>query len=669
MKSHFKTGRLIIDRLIGKVLVFCLICMAILLPLCGGYVGLRNGYNRQNALSERTRDRGYQMLERCSSGWGEVEALKENMKNALSVASRLTCPEHDDLFTRWEECKRDADSKRKDSQRQAQELLSSVKIALDAYRKAKDQVKGMKNFIEEDAKAKVEKIVAIDFNLRERLCRAIESLKLELNRPLPVNTVSVSEYLKSCIGLAEINGQERIRGLELMCSAVEVILADIDMNRSDAELLSHRLNDACDKIKSTHKVMRAQEDAGRKAYKALLSLPLDAVRTIDHFRQKDIAPLAKQMDEMDERLNIVIGKWTSGVCHESLEKIQLASNSISSASAFVSENRMELSQSALESIDATRARLNDCIFSLKKRIEDFGMDQKKEVILKHLADLKNGCRDLEKEFEKIENSGEATDEVLRILNDKVGKIKSDKQNLASEISGLEQGVDDVRECEVKKLIYVTQRFKEAVVKAADTLPKVKYEAGLSAICVPFKRNHGVTAYDIEHMMKREDGEVVTGYRHAIPFDKFNLENEAKNDFAAYRVFRFDFSIKGDEINELENIVIKLSKNGHTLRKGSNRGFPGKLKVNCALRAKGIELSQRVSQDKEGIDKNRSDSMSFFISLKDSRQVMRYVTFSLLVWISPYRETGWDYNGLSAEIYGVMANGNKKELSLFHEVSR
>ena len=256
-----------------------------------------------------------------------------------------------------------------------------------------------------------------------------------------------------------------------------------------------------------------------------------------------------------------------------------------------------------------------------------------------------------------------------MLIDKVGKIKSDKQDIADEISGLEQSIDDVRKCELKKLISVTQEFKDAVAKAADTLPRVEYEAGLSAICVPFKGNHGVTASDIEQMMNGGNGEVVSGYRPAISFDKFNLENEAKNDFTAYRVFRFDFSIKGEEINGLENIVLKLSKNGHTLRKGSNRGFPGKLKVNCSLRAKGIELSQNVSQDKEGIDKNRSDSMNFLIPLKDSRQTMRYGTFNLLTWISPYRETGWDYSGLSVEVFGVTTHGNRKELSLLHEVSR
>ena len=201
------------------------------------------------------------------------------------------------------------------------------------------------------------------------------------------------------------------------------------------------------------------------------------------------------------------------------------------------------------------------------------------------------------------------------------------------------------------------------------MPRVEQAAGLSAICIPFKGNHGVAASDIEHMMKCGHGEVVTGYRNAISFDKFNLENDAKNDFMAYRVFRFDFSIKGSDIGELQNIVLKLSKNGHTLRKGSNRGFPGKLKVDCSLKAKGIELSQGVSREKDGIDKHRSDSLRFLIPLEGSRQVMRYATFSLLVWISPYRETGWDYSGLSAEIYGVTTNGNRKELSLYHEVSK
>ena len=669
MKNSFKTGRLITDRLIGKVSAFCLICMAILLPLYGVYVSLRNGYIRRNALAERTRDRGYKILERCNTKWNEVNALQEDLKSAMSVASRLKFPEHDDLSTLCEECKRDIDCKRKDSRRQAQELSSTVKTALDAYRKAKDQIKGLQNFIEEDAKLRSEKIVAIDISLREKLCRAIESLKSELSRPLPMNTVSVGEYLKSCIGLVEINGQERIQELESKCRDVEGVLADVDMNRSDAESLSQRLKDAREEIKNTLKEMRAQEDIGRMAYNAFLELPLDAGRTMAQFRQKHLTPLAKQVEEMDEGLNSVIGKWGSGVCHESLEKIHLASNSINSASVFVAENRMELSRSTVESIDAARSRLNDCILALNKCIEDFGIGQKKVTILKHLADLKNACSGLEREFEKVEKSGEATDEVSRMLIDKVGKIKSDKQNIAAEISGLEQSIDDVRKCELKKLISVTQEFKDAVAKAADTLPRIEYAAGLSAICIPLKGNHGVVASDIEYMMKCGDGEVVIGSRHAISFDEFNLENEARNDFTAYRVFRFDFSIKGDEIDGLQSIVLKLSKNGRTLRKGSNRGFPGKLKVDCSLKAKGIELSQGVSREKDGIDKNRSDSLRFLISLDGSKQVMRYATFSLLVWISPYRATGWDYSGLSAEIYGVSTNGTRKELSLSHEVSR
>ena len=669
MKNPFKTGRLITDRLIGKVSAFCLICMAILLPLCGVYYTLRNGYNRQNALAERTRDRGYKILERCNTKWNEVNALQEDLKSAMSVASRLKYPEHDDLLTLWEECKRDIDCKRKDSRRQAQELSSTVKTALDAYRKAKDQIKGLQNFIEEDAKLRSEKIVAIDISLREKLCRAIESLKSELSRPLPMNTVSVGEYLKSCIGLVEINGQERIQELESRYMEVEGVLTDGDMNRGDAKSLSQKLRIACENIRDALKEMREQEEVGRKAYNAFLTLPLDAGRTMSQFWQKHLTPLSKQIEEMDERLKVVIEKWESGVCQESLEEIHTASNSINSAAVFVAENRMELSQSTVESLDVPRSKLNDCIFAVNKCIEDFGIGQKKAIILKHIADLKNGCSDLEKEFEKVEKSGEATDEVSRMLIDKVGKIKSGKQDIAAEISGLEQSIDDVRKCELKKLISVTQEFKDAVAKAADTLPRVEYEAGLSAICVPFKGNHGVTASDIEHMMKGGNGEVVSGYRPAISFDKFNLENEAKNDFTAYRVFRFDFSIKGEEINGLENIVLKLSKNGHTLRKGSNRGFPGKLKVNCSLRAKGIELSQNVSQDKEGIDKNRSDSMNFLIPLKDSRQTMRYGTFNLLIWISPYRETGWDYSGLSVEVFGVTTHGNRKELSLLHEVSR
>ena len=250
MKNPFKTGRLITDRLIGKVSAFCLICMAILLPLSGVYYTLRNGYNRQNALAERTRDRGYKILERCNTKWNEVNALQEDLKSAMSVASRLKYPEHDDLLTLWEECKRDIDCKRKDSRRQAQELSSTVKTALDAYRKAKDQIKGLQNFIEEDAKLRSEKIVAIDISLREKLCRAIESLKSELSRPLPMNTVSVGEYLKSCIGLVEINEQEKVRELESRCCGIEAVLADVDMNRGDAESMLHRLNDVCDKIKN-----------------------------------------------------------------------------------------------------------------------------------------------------------------------------------------------------------------------------------------------------------------------------------------------------------------------------------------------------------------------------------------------------------------------------------
>ena len=153
-------------------------------------------------------------------------------------------------MTLWEECKRDIDCKRKDSRRQAQELSSTVKTALDAYRKAKDQIKGLQNFIEEDAKLRSEKIVAIDISLREKLCRAIESLKSELSRPLPMNTVSVGEYLKSCIGLVEINEQEKVRELESRCCGIEAVLADVDMNRGDAESMLHRLNDVCDKIKN-----------------------------------------------------------------------------------------------------------------------------------------------------------------------------------------------------------------------------------------------------------------------------------------------------------------------------------------------------------------------------------------------------------------------------------
>lgn len=669
MKNPFKTGRLVTDRLLSKVSAFCLVCMAILLPLCGAYVGLRNGYNRQNALAERTRERGYKILERCDTSWGEVEAMKKNLTTALSVASQLECPEQDDLLELWEECKRDVECKRKDSRREAQELSASVKSALESYRKAKNQVNVLKCVIEEDAKPKAEKIVAIDIDLRERICSAIASLKSELSRPLPVNTVSVGEYLKSCIGLVEINEQEKVRELESRCCGVEAVLADVDMNRGDAESMSHRLNDVCDKIKNTLKEMKAQKEAGQKAYNAFLALPLDAGRTLAQFRQKHLTPLAKQMEEMDGQLKIVIGKWTSGVCRESLEKIHLASNAINSASTFVEENRMELSQSTVESLDMPRPRLNDYIFALNKRIEEFGIDQKKATILRHLEKLKNSCSDLEKEFESADTSGEEMDEVSRMLIEKVGRIKSGKQDIAAEISMLEQDIDDVRKCELKKLISATQDFKDVVAKAADTLPRIEYAAGLSAICIPFKGNHGVVASDIEYMMKCGDGEVVIGSRHAISFDEFNLENEARSDFTAYRVFRFDFSIKGDEIDGLQSIVLKLSKNGRTLRKGSNRGFPGKLKVDCSLKAKGIELSQGVSREKDGIDKNRSDSLRFLISLDGSKQVMRYATFSLLVWISPYRATGWDYSGLSAEIYGVATNGTRKELTLSHEVSR
>lgn len=669
MKNPFKTGRLVTDRLLSKVSTFCLVCMAILLPLCGAYVGLRNGYNRQNALAERTRERGYKILERCDTRWGEVEALKENLKKALSVASQLECPEHDNLLALWEECKRDVECKRKDSRSEANELSLSVKTALEAYRKARNQVKVLKCLIDEDAKPKSEKILAIDIDLRERLYSAIIPLKLELSRPLPVNTISIGEYLKSCIGLVEINGQDKVRELESSCRGVEAVLADIDMNRSDAESMSHRLNEACDKIKNNLKEMKKQEEAGQKAYNAFLTLPLDAGRTMDQFIQKHLTPLVKQIEEMDERLKMVIGEWTSGVCQESLEEIHLASNSINSAAAFVEENRMELSQSTVGSLNVQKSRLNDCIFALNKRIEDFGIDQKKATILRHLEKLKQSCGDLEKEFEGADKSEEAMDEVSRMLIEKVGMIKSDKQDIAAEISGLEQNIDDVRKGELKKLASATQDFKNVVARAADTLPRVEYAAGLSAICIPFKGNHGVAASDIEHMMKWGRGEVITASRHAVSFDKFNLEKEAKNDFTAYRVFRFDFSIRGDEIGGLQNIVLKLSKNGHTLRKGSNRGFPGKLKVDCRLKAKGVELSQDVSQEKDGIDKSRSDTLRFLISLEGSRQIMRYATFSLLVWISPYRETGWDYSGLSAEIYGVTTNGDRKELSLSHEVSR
>ncbi len=669
MKNPFKTGRLVTDRLISKASAFCLICMAILLPLYGAYFTLRNGYNRQNALAELTRERGYRILERYNTGWGEVDALKEDLKSALSVASQLKSPEQDDLLALWKECEQAVKYKRTDSREKAQELSSSVKTALDAYRGAKNQVIVLKSLIEEDVKPKSEMIVAIDIDLRERLYSAIASLKSELSRPLPVNTVSVGEYLKSCIGLVEINGQERVRELESRCRSVEAVLADVDMNRGDAESMSHRLNDVCDKIKNNLKGMKEQEEAGRKAYNAFLALPLGAGHNLAQFRQKHLTPLVKQMEEMDERLKIVIGEWKSGLCQESLEKIHLASNSIISASAFVEENRMALSQSTMESLNVPRARLNDCIFALNKCIEDFGIDQKNATILKHLETWKNSCSDLEEEFETLDKSGETMDEVSRMLIEKVERIKSEKQDIATEISGLEQYIDDVRKIELKKLISATQDLNDAVAKATDTLPRVEYEAGLSAKCFPFKGNDGVTVSDIEHMMKGGDGEVVTGYRHAMSFDKFNLENEAKNDFTAYRVFRFDFSIKGDEIGGLQSIVLKLSKNGHTLRKGSNRGFPAKLKVNCSLKVKGIELAQRVSQDKEGIDKNRSDSMKFLISLEDSRREMRYVTFSLLVWISPYRETGWDYSGLSAEVFGVTAYGNRKELSLLHEVSR
>lgn len=99
MKNPFKTGRLVTDKLLSKVSAFCLVCMAILLPLCGVYVGLWNGCNRQNALAERTRERGYKILETgCDTGQGEEDALKENLGKALSLASQLEYPEHDNLL-------------------------------------------------------------------------------------------------------------------------------------------------------------------------------------------------------------------------------------------------------------------------------------------------------------------------------------------------------------------------------------------------------------------------------------------------------------------------------------------------------------------------------------------------------------------------------------------
>lgn len=669
MKNPFKTGRLITDRLISKASALCLVCMVILLPLCCSYVSLLNGYHRQNALAELARKRGNKTLQKCDEGWGEVEALKENLKNALHVASRLECPEHDDLQPLWEECKRDVDSKRKDIRGQAQELVSSIKAAIETCRKAKYQVKGLKSLIMEDAKPAAEKIVAIDMGLRERLSSAAELLKAEMSRPLPVNTVGVGEYVKSCVGIVEIKGQERVRELESRCRDVDVVLADAAVNRGNAESLSHRLKDACAKIGNTLNEMKAQEEAGRKAYNAFLKLPLDSRRTIAQFRQKHLAPLAGQIDAMGKRLKSVIGTWTSGVCKESLEKIHLASNSINSASAFVEENRMELLQSTVESLNVPRLRLNDCIFALKKRIEDFDMDHKNATILKHLENVKNSCTALAEEFERIEDSGESADEVSSMLIEKVGKIKPAMQDISDEITRLEQGISDVRKGELQRLVSMTQDFKAVVARAAATLPRVEYASGFAATCIPFKSNQGVADSDVERMMEWGNGMVVASCRHAISFDMFNLENEAKNDFMAYRVFRFDFSIKGGEIGELQNIVLKLSKNGHTLRRGSNRGFPSKLKVNCSLKAKGIELSQGVSREKDGIDKNRSDSMRFLIPLEGSKQLMRYATFRLLVWISPYRETGWDYSGLSAEIYGVTTNGDRKNLSLSHEVSR
>lgn len=669
MKNPFKTGRLVTDRLLSKVSAFCLVCMAILLPLCGAYVGLRNGYNRQNALAERTRERGYKILERCDTSWGEVEAMKKNLTTALSVASQLECPEQDDLLELWEECKRDVECKRKDSRREAHELSASVKSALESYRKAKNQVNVFKCVIEEDAKPKAEKIMAIDIDLRERICSAIASLKSELSRPLPVNTVSVGEYLKSCIGLVEINEQEKVRELESRCCGVEAVLADVDINRGDAESMSHRLNDVCDKIKNTLKEMKAQKEAGQKAYNAFLVLPMNAGLAIAQFRQKHLTPLKKQIEEMDEQFGILIERWRFVACQESLEKIQSASNVINSATALFAQNRVEMSQSMVEFMDGLRSQLNERAFALNKSIEDFNMGQKKITILKHLANLKDGYRGIEKEFEIIENSEAVTDDISRMLIDKVGKIKLGEYNIADEISEVKQHIDDISNGELKKLDSVIVKFNDAVAKIVETLPKVDYEVGWSAMCIPFSGNHNVETADIEEIMKRRDGEVVTGYCYAIPFDKFNLENEAKNDFMSYRVFRFDFSIERNEINELESIVLKLSKDGHTLRKGSNKGFLSKLKVNCSLRVKGIELSQRVLQDKGGIDKNRSDSVKFLISLKDSRQIRQYVTFSLLVWISPYRETGWNYNCLSAEIFGITTQGNKNELSFLHEVSR
>lgn len=113
--------------------------------------------------------------------------------------------------------------KRKDSRKEAQELSASVKSALEAYRKTKNQVKVLKYFIEDAAKPKSEKILSIDIDLRERLCEAIAPLKSELNRPLPMNTVSIGEYLKSCIGLVEINGQKKVRELE---SRIDIPFSD-----------------------------------------------------------------------------------------------------------------------------------------------------------------------------------------------------------------------------------------------------------------------------------------------------------------------------------------------------------------------------------------------------------------------------------------------------------
>lgn len=668
MRNPLKTGRLVTDRLIWKTSVLCTVFLATAIPLFTVYISLRNGCQRHNDLAEQTRRRALKVLERSDVRMDEVVSVKNKLSNALSIASRLENLDDNELNGLWESCKRDVDCKRKDSLDRAQELTSSVMSARNAYQKAVDQLKAIKSYIEVDARARSEQIEAVKTDQCKKLNLAIESLKSELKRPMLVNKVSVSEYLKSRLGIVTIKGDEEIRKLKSNCLDVERILMDVGRTRKEAEMLSQRLDDAREKIKNQLNEMKKQKQAGCNAYKDFAALPLDPRRAMASFRQKHINSLAVETGELNERFLTLIGEWKTDVCQESVGRINLASNSIDTAEAFVMENRNELSESAIKSLDLPKARVNDCISALSKRIGDSVIEQNAETISKQLENLKNSLGFLEEEFEKVEKIEEVNEDVSRVLIDRVGMVRTEADDVSAEIIKLGQRVCEVRDGELNALVAMTQELNDSIARVAEAMPKVEYEAGFLATCIPVRNKKGIGDSDIETMMNGRYGEVLAGYNRGVSFSRLKLESDAKNDFTAYRALRFDFSLKGAEIGELKSLVLKLSKNAQTLRKGSNRGIPGKLKVNFRLKVKGIELSQNASAEKDCIDKNRSDSLRIVIPLVGSRQLMRHASFSLLVWISPYRETGWDYSGLSAEVYGVNESGGKT-FSLLHEAIR